>query len=46
MIITFVFLKEEKREETHFVDNVHPLLRQPATPHAGLPPWQPEQGKK
>ena len=44
MIVTFVFLKEEKRG-LHLVDDVDPLLRQPATPHAGLPPWQPEQGK-
>ena len=30
----------------HLVDDVDPLLRQPATPHAGLPPWQPEQEKE
>ena len=42
----FCFPHGEKWEETHLVDDVDPLLRQPATPHAGLPPWQPEQGKK
>ena len=41
----FCFPQGGEERGLHLVDDVDPLLRQPATPHAGLPPWQPEQGK-